>query len=319
MDGRRVYGNPRDSHDEADKDRLAQHQPETSKRDAPTFQKWAEDQLQGEYGAKIAASTFETNETIRTVHIHGTTLGKTKLHRLTSGICKEWVKGLKGSPAYVRRCAAFASKLGSLAVNAGHLTQNPFRGLELPIVDERENRTLSPDEAVKLLNPVTRTDAMMLVAMLTGVRRGELRLLEWAHVREDTLKIPGTKSAKSRRVVPLTPEVKAAIEGQPKRSKYIFTTESGAPLSPRNITRDFQIRKAQLGLPAETRLHDLRGSYASLLVEQGEDLRSVMELMGHADVRTTVKVYTRAREVVKKRAVSKLVENIRLAAEVNEK
>lgn len=320
MDGRRVYGNPYDTHDAADKERLSEHQPEpVAKKEAPSFQDWAETQLKGDYGRKIAESTFDTNETIRGVHIHGTTLGKTKLHKLTPAICQSWADNLKGGPSWRRRCAAFASRMASLAVKAGYLAKNPFSGLELPEVEERENRTLAPDEAVTLLNPETRTDAIMLVAMLTGMRRGELLRLEWSHVREDTLKVPGTKTAKSKGVVPLPIDAKEAIDAQPRRSKYVFSTESGAPLIPRNVTRDVKARKKQLGLPAETRLQDLRGSYVSLLIEQGADPRAVMELARHSDIRTTMKAYARSRQSVKAEAVNRLAESIRLEKKVNSK
>jgi site-specific recombinase XerD len=61
-----------------------------------------------------------------------------------------------------------------------------------------------------------------------------------------------------------------------------------------------------LGLPAEMRLQDLRGSYVSLLIENGADIRTVMELARHGDVRTTMKAYARSRETVRRDAVEAL-------------
>ncbi len=315
VDGHRVYGNPHDTHEQADKERLNKQPAEQpkAKSEIPAFQEWCQTCLEGGYGKKIASSTFETNETIRRVHIYDSALGKTKLHRLTKPLCQRWADDLKvTSASYKRRCVAFASKIASLAVDEGFITQNPFNKLDLPYVEERENRTLSPQEATKLLNPETRTDAIMLVAMLTGMRRGEVLRLEWSDIREETIKVPGTKTEKAKGFVPMTPEVKSAIEAQPKRSSFVFTTESGNPLSPRNVTRDVKVRKAQLGLPAETRLQDLRGSYVSLLIEQGVDPRAVMELARHSDVRTTMKAYARSRDAVKIEAVKKLASSIRL-------
>ena len=71
-----------------------------------------------------------------------------------------------------------------------------------------------------------------------------------------------------------------AIKLQPKRGKFVFTTEKGTPVQPDRFTEDFAELKKTLGLPPETRLQDLRGSFVSLLIETGADLRTVIKLCG---------------------------------------
>jgi integrase len=309
VEGKRVYGEPRDSYEEADRDRVnarPYQPPQTSRRDIPTVQEWAHRMQDGAYGKRIARSTFDTQETIRLLYIEGKPFGALKVHRVSRHHCQEWVDGIGKSPSYTRRCAAFVSRLFTLAVEHGYILANPMKGIRLPNVEERDNRTLSPQEAVRILNPTTRTDAVMLVAMHTGMRRGELVRLEWSHVGKDAVKVPGTKSRHSKASVPLTPEAYDAIMAQPRRSRYVFTTEQGKPLSPRNLSRDVNARKKALGLPAEMRLQDLRGSYVSLLIENGADIRTVMELARHGDVRTTMKAYARSRETVRRDAVEAL-------------
>ncbi|MFX8523820.1 tyrosine-type recombinase/integrase, partial [Acinetobacter baumannii] len=73
----------------------------------------------------------------------------------------------------------------------------------------------------------------------------------------------------------------------------VFCTSSGKALSLRNLNRDFNRRKAAFGIPPETRLQDLRGTFTSLLIDQGTGLRNVMELVGHADPKTTLLAYAR--------------------------
>lgn len=321
MDGKRVYGEPRDTFDQADRDRIAKQpaQEPVRRSELPTLQEWAHRCQTGDYGQSKAKTTFDTNETIRLKYIEGKPLGKKRIHKILKKDCQEAIDDVNRSASYVCRIAAFLSKVFTLAIAEGLISVNPMKGVNLPEVEERDNRTLSPEEAVILLTPQTRTDAIMLVAMHTGMRRSEILRLEWSHVQEDMVKVPGTKSKKSKAPVPLTPEAKAAIDAQPRRSKYIFTTESGLPLNPKNLNRDYRARKKQIGLPIETRLQDLRGSYVSLLIEQGTDPRTVMELARHADLRTTFKAYARSRDVKKHEAIDRLRKSMGLETEVNQK
>lgn len=320
VDGKRVYGEPRDSFDLADRDRVSRKPASEPVRrsEIPTLQQWAHDCQTGDYGQSKATTTLDTQETIRLTYIEGKAIGKEKLSKLTRSKLQAFIDSIDRSPSYKRRIAAFVSKILSIAVQEGLIPANPMKGLKLPDVEERENRTLSPEEAMKLLNPQTRTDAIMLVAMHTGMRRSELLRLEWRHIGKDMVKVPGTKNQKSKGSVPLTPEAKEAIDAQPKRSKYIFTTESGAQIISRNLSRDYSARKKTIGLPAETRLQDLRGSYVSLLIEQGVDPRTVMDLARHSDLRTTMKAYARSREAVRIEAVEKLRGAMGLEKKVNE-
>jgi integrase len=306
-----VYGEPRRARDEAEADRLAggpflAAATAPRKREIPLFQVWAHEQMQGRYGAHLADTTLNTNETLRNCYIEGKPIGKLRLDRISSKVAQEFADEIKGSPAYVRRIVAFCSKLFSLAVKEGWVKANPFKGLELPEVQERDNRILAPDEAIKLLDPQTRTDAIMLVALHTGMRKSEILRLQWSHVSPEAIKVPGTKNRHSRAIVPNTPEAMAAIAAQPKRSIFIFSTAEGKALGARYVARAFAARRKQLGLPPETRLQDLRGTYGSLMLEAGADLKTVQVLMRHADPRTTIKMYLRSRQETQIAAVELL-------------
>ena len=321
LNGRDIYGPARETRDEAEQDRLVWNKaaitPKT-KKEVPTLEEWAYLCMRGRYGKKLAEETFDTNEIYRHRFINGSKIGSKRLVQVTRADCQEFVDsirkkdGTKPSPSYLHRVAALISKLFSLAVFEGYILINPMRGVELPKIPERQNRTLSPEEALKLLNPQTRTDCLILVAMMCGLRRKELIRLKWEHVDFEIglIHVPGTKTAKSLRVVPMTQEVKQAIEKQPRRCEYVFSTQDGKSLGTRNVNRDINLRKSELGIPARTRLQDLRGSFVSLLVEQGQDVRTIMELVGHADPRTTLKMYARSRPEVKKKALETLRSSI---------
>lgn len=214
------YGPARESADEAELDRLKwQKQPERpkSRSECPTFAAWALEQLEGSYGASIAPATWATNEVYRKHWINSSPLARKKLNQITRADCQAFVDSIVAvrrrkiegeivetkdvaSPRYVRRVAAFVSKLFSLAVRDRWIEDNPMEHVGLPKVEERENRILEPEEALRLLNPSTRAGAMLLVAMHCGLRRSELGGLEWKHLdaRKKLLTVPGTKNAASR-------------------------------------------------------------------------------------------------------------------------
>lgn len=326
IDGKDVYGKGRDTRDEAEQDRLQWGKVVAAPKlrsQSPLLGDWAMDCLEGSWGQGLAAKTYETNELYRLRWLNSSRIARLRLNQITRTDCQEFIDGIHAvkrwkedgeqrertqpaSPSYVRRVAAFVSKLLSLAVREELIDRNPMQFVDLPKIQERENRVLSPEEALKLLNPTTRTGALLLVAMHCGLRRTELTRLQWKHIdeRRKLLTVPGTKTASARRVVPLTAEAMAALKAQPRRCDYVFSTENGTPLRPDNVTEDVRLAKKELGLPDEMRLHDLRGSFISLLLEQGTSVRTVMELVGHRDPRTTLKAYARSSTADKERALA---------------
>lgn len=356
IDGHDVYGPLRRTKLQAEKDlRKLKVATAVPASEVPTLREYAEICMQGRYGRKLRTASFETNETVRITHLNPSKLGKMRLDKINRKDCQEFIDQIvvrrlvldeNGKPKrdaaknrlfekvpasanYVRRIAAFVSKILSLAYrdpDLGFETISPFVGVELPEVHERHNRTLSPSEAVKLLNPKTRLEAMLLVSMHTGLRRAEVCGLRWEDIHPGFIRVQRSiirlrdgslledlpKSKTSINEVPLTPEALAAIESQPrvvvdgKASPYVFATETGTPVDPHNFSRDFRIWKKKNSFPPELRLHDLRGSFVSLLIESGADIRTVQELARHADPRTTMKAYARSRMPVKEQALENL-------------
>ncbi|HEY3007900.1 MAG TPA: site-specific integrase [Micromonosporaceae bacterium] len=70
----------------------------------------------------------------------------------------------------------------------------------------------------------------------------------------------------------------------------VFATTIGTPLEPRNVNRRFEELRKAAGLEW-LHLHDLRHAFATFLLDQGEDLRTVMELLGHSTIRLTADTY----------------------------
>ncbi len=133
---------------------------------------------------------------------------------------------------------------------------------------------------------------MVLLAMNTGLRRGELFGLTWGDVNLPAKRLTVTaKSAKSGRVrhIPLNQEACAVLErwqAQSAAAGLVFPNSAGGRFD--NIQTSWERLTAAAKLEA-FRFHDLRHDFASQLVMAGVDLNTVRELLGHADIKMTLR------------------------------
>ncbi|HEY8490967.1 MAG TPA: site-specific integrase [Dehalococcoidia bacterium] len=225
-------------------------------------------------------------------------------------------------------------------VRWGWLGTNPATLAHAPKAEERPHAPafLGPDEARRFLHAV-RDDAygpLFAFLLATGCRLGEALALRWADVDLDAglVAITGTlrrgpdgrpergepKTARSRRTLVLPAVALEAFREQRRRQAaarlragslwqdlgYVFTSAVGTPVDGRNARRAFKAALARAGLPPALRLHDLRHSAASLLLAQGADLRTVMEVLGHSQIGVTADVYVHLVPALKRDAAAKL-------------
>ncbi len=94
--------------------------------------------------------------------------------------------------------------------------------------------------------------------------------------------------------------------------RYVCSWEDGRPYPPAYVTHRFikEIRKA--GLP-RVRFHDLRHSYATLMLAAVQDMKVVSQMLGHADIRTTYNIYSHVSTAMQKAAADKLDSVLRSA------
>ena len=168
-------------------------------------------------------------------------------------------------------------------------------------------RPVSPDEAVALAQDIAegareawigaRDWAVLMLLYGAGLRIGEAMGLTGAALPlGETLRVTGKRN--KMRVVPLLPQVRAAIDAYVAlcpypmtRDEMLFRGARGGPLSPALIRRAVQGARGRLGLSDRTTPHALRHSFATHLLGRGADLRSLQELLGHASLSST-QVYT---------------------------
>jgi integrase/recombinase XerC len=179
--------------------------------------------------------------------------------------------------------------------------------LKGPRVKKGVPRPISPDEAVALAEDVAedareawigaRDWAVLMLLYGAGLRIGEaVGLTAKIMPLGATLSVTGKRD--KTRIVPLLPQVRAAIEAYValnpwplKRDEPLFRGAKGGPLSPVLIRRAVQGARGRLGLGERTTPHALRHSFATHLLGRGADLRALQELLGHASLSST-QIYT---------------------------
>jgi len=220
------------------------------------------------------------------------------------------------SHASVNREVAIIKRMLALAVRWGEIAKNPASGVDLYREQEIEVRALTAAEEDALLaacGEPLRTIA--LVALRTGMRRGEIFGLRWEHVDLVRRVVTVTKSKGNRvRHIPMSEQVHAALaQLRGARDGFVFN-RSGQPIATVQKSFDAAVRRA--GLVQSIRLpdgrsmrwprfHDLRHSFASNLVLGGTDIRTVQELLGHATVTMTAR-YSHPTPASKQAAIASL-------------
>jgi integrase len=209
------------------------------------------------------------------------------------------------------------------AVRWDLIARNPTDNVKAPTPTPKEMRPLASSEARKLLEAAggDRLEALYLLAIHTGMRRGELLGLKWADVDLEnatvrvrrTLTRKGTgyvlgvpKSKHSRRTVRLTQKAVEALRSHRARQAeeklrvgglyqdqgLVFARERGGIINPSNLRqRSFMPLLERAELPPIT-FHDLRHTCASLLFQQNIHPKFVQELLGHASVAITLDTYS---------------------------
>ncbi|MYT89986.1 tyrosine-type recombinase/integrase [Streptomyces sp. SID8359] len=222
------------------------------------------------------------------------------------------------------------------AVREDELPRNIARNVKATAPRPRRFRPLTATEARRFLDAARgdRLHALYELALRTGLRKGELLGLHWddldlnagtASIRRSLQRtrtggltqLPTKTRASERRIALPTECLHSLNEHKERQDKeretsgawrdtgLVFTTPTGRPLDPANLTRRFRSFLNRAGL-RRIRFHDLRHSTATLLLEQGIDLVVIKELLGHAHIGVTAGVYAHVRLRLQREAINTL-------------
>ena len=200
------------------------------------------------------------------------------------------------APSTCNRILAVFKAICTMAVAQGALRQggSPCQAVPPLKTPPLPDRHLSKARASRLMQVLRHSDkaeaAALRLIMLTGCRKSEILRAQWQDVRLDLrlLIVPVSKSGKPRYVA-LCDEAVEVLHSLPRQSgsPWLFPGHApGKPLS--DIYHFWNKLRCELGLQG-VRVHDLRHTFASFLVNAGHSLYEVQQLLGHADPRTTMR------------------------------
>ncbi len=225
------------------------------------------------------------------------------------------------------------------AVRRRRIAYNVCRDITLPRVERQEILTLTAEEAQRLLATAKghRLEALLTLALTTGMRRGELLALQWKdidwkggslQVRRSVnryagqgFKVSEPKTKQSRRKIALPVFVLEMLKDHRKRQLedrlqagstwqdhgLVFSNAYGNYLNPSHLGTDFQklLKKAKLPM---VRFHDLRHTAASLLLKMNVSPKMVQEILGHSNIEMTLGTYSHVLPGMHEEAMGKMDE-----------
>jgi integrase len=226
----------------------------------------------------------------------------------------------------VRRILTRLSTILATAVRDELIGSNPAVGADRPVLSDGPVKVWEPDTVRIFIqrSAQRRLGPLFEIAILTGLRRGEITGLRWLDVdmvarkivvRRNRVTVDGkiteqaTKTRAGLRSVPLSDaavgalltwklrqdqEAEAAADAWQNLCGYVFTNELGVALDPAYVTRLFQRLRRGNGRDEELpplSFHGLRHCAASLMLASGADIAVVSKLMGHASITVTSDVY----------------------------
>ena len=188
------------------------------------------------------------------------------------------------------------------------ISKNVTEVVTPPKPQKKEIRVLTSEETKRLLWAARgdKFEALYVLVVTTGMRQGELLGLKWEDVdlMAGVLRVRRTvwegvatapKTARANRSIRLTGMAKEALRRhleRNERKEWVFSTGVGTPVNCHNLTKcSWWPLLKKVGLP-RVPFHNLRHTAATLLLSQGVHPKLVQELLGHADIATTLNIYS---------------------------
>jgi len=271
---------------------------------------------------------------LKAVHIDG---AWSKLHQ-------EGRKDGKGglSPQTIKHCHRLLKQALSQAVKWQLLIRNPADAVETPRVIRKELTTLDVGQTGILLEALrgTRLYIPSLIAVATGLRRGEVLALRWKHLdfgngiltvlqsleqtdqglrfkepkskRPRQIKMPSlmTEEFRQHRVVQAEALLKLGI--RQTEETLVCCRYDGEPISPKSLSVEFPIAVEKAGLPRIT-FHGLRHSHATQLLANGTHMKVAAERLGHTSIGITMDLYSHVLPGMQEEAAARVDTALRAA------
>jgi integrase len=201
------------------------------------------------------------------------------------------------SPATVNRELALLKHMCTKAVEWGYLKVNPLGSVKFLKEPPGRLRYLTREETDALIAACPlHLRPIVVVALHTGMRKGEVLGLTWQNIDfgASTITVHHTKNNEPK-VIPMNQTLREELQRLPRHlhSAYVFCNVQGQPYD--EVKRSFKTACRKAGIE-DFRFHDLRHTFASYLVMNNVNLKAVQHLLGHKDIRMTLRYSHLSRE-----------------------
>ena len=226
------------------------------------------------------------------------------------------------APTSICEHLAALKSFGKYLVRSQVLQKNPAENIPMPkrpkrLVNFLGQKDLAPEKFPELDNPtLPQVRARFLLELIygSGLRISECQSLTWDRIREKERLVRVLGKGSKERIVPITDSLvqwtgifrSMLIEAghMPSPTGFVFLSEDGKPYSIRTLRNDIHDLLRSVGWEGKASPHVLRHSFATHLLENGAEIMSVKEMLGHSNISTT-QIYThvnaeRLREAFKK-------------------
>ncbi len=269
-------------------------------------------------------------------------LGATLLRDVSIPIVSSWMAQMTSegyAPRTVAKAFALLRQAMKHAVAQDLVAKNPCDYCKPPKIQRRKMRVLDREQRTRMLSLARDAEPSPLalaieLALTTSMRRGEVCGLRWSDIGEREVTVnraisldSGTpyekdpKTSGSHRTIPLTGRLWAVLKAIEKDRRYV-SAELGVPFGdpyvlgtadpnsrpyhPTQLTKDFKAFCEMNGF--ESTFHDLRHTFATMMIAGGTDVRTVASYLGHSNVAMTLNTYAEVDPDAKKAALGKVDE-----------
>ena len=293
------------------------------------FKDYIQSWLNDTHKYEVKISSFEVDETMVRVHLipffQSTPVAKIATYDIDQLYAQKLNDSLANST--VKKMHNLLSKALQKAVKWGLIKSNPAKNASPPSIYKQRKQIWTVEEAKTFLEVCEQENELIpfLLAIFTGMRRGEILALRWKnvdlekgviHVEESLARTKANglftktvKTSHSERDVYVSSSLKETLieyrqQQEPTELGLVIASKAGGYLEPRNLLRKLQSLTKKANVP-KIPFHNLRHTHATILMRMGENPKVVSERLGHARVGITLDIYSHTNEEMQKKTADR--------------